>query len=50
MGRGDQYQKPSFSVPMAGKGDWPFAPKPVRPHCEKCDRPADFCECPKEEK
>ena len=28
---------------------WPFEPKPVRPHCETCDRPADFCECEKEE-
>lgn len=45
-----EYLKPKFSVPMpANVADWPFEPKPVRPFCEECQRPEDFCECKKTE-
>lgn len=42
------YLKPKFTLPAGPVGKdvaWPFEPKPVRPFCEECQRPQDFCEC-----
>lgn len=41
------YLKPKFTLPVGPRADvpWPFKPKPVRPFCETCQRPQDFCEC-----
>jgi len=44
MGRGDRYLDPKFTVPMTGKGDWPF-PTRQRPYCGGCGRPNNYCEC-----
>lgn len=46
MGRGDQFEKPSFTVPMPAGVDWPFGARPVREYCKTCGRPLEFCECP----
>jgi len=47
MGLGDQFQRPSFTVPMpAGVTAWPLpAARPPRAYCPLCDRPLDFCDC-----
>jgi hypothetical protein len=46
MGAGDQYQRPSFTVPMpAGATAWPLPARPLRAYCPLCDRPLDFCDC-----
>lgn len=45
-----KYQNKKFAVPMPSEAEaWPFEPKPVRPYCGECDRPADFCDCKKAE-
>lgn len=46
MGAGDRFMQKSFSVPMTGKGTWPFPPKAERAYCPTCDRPEDACDCP----
>ena len=48
MGRGDQFEKPKFTVPMpAGVKTWPLPTGGTpRVYCPLCDRPWEFCDCP----